>query len=101
MAKSKSQDLAGMTPDQIRERGRELLRLAQQREIEIKNRQLVKLGEIFQREIQGGWPSDWTTLAAELEGVVGSKVEPPNWCQAAGVQGGAAPLVEVKNDTQG
>lgn len=103
MAKNKNQNLSDMTPYQIRERGRELLRLAQQREVEIRNRQLVRLGEIFQREILAGWPSHWADLAAELESILGSKIEPPNWCKA-GVQGGATPLataeLEVNDDPE-
>lgn len=104
MGKNKNQNLKQMTPEQIRERGRELLRLAQQKETEIRQRHLLKIGEIFQREIQNGWASDWPTLAAELEEILGAKIEPPQWGIAAGVQGGgSAPLVTAKggeNDNQ-
>ena len=92
--KSKSQSLAQMTPEQIRERGRELLRLAHQKETEIRQRQLLQIGEIFQREIQGGWPATWEQLSVELESIIGCKIDPPQWGVAAGVQGGgSAPLV--------
>ncbi len=97
MGKSNSQNLGAMTPQQIRERGKELLRLAQQKEKEIQQRELVLLGEIFKREIQAGWPSDWGRLAAELESTLGAKIEPPRWGFVAGVQGGA-PLVEAKEE---
>jgi len=98
MGKNKSQSLTQMTPEQIRERGRELLRLAQQKETEIRQRQLLKIGEIFQREIQGGWATDWPTLAAELEEIIDGKIEPPAW----GVQGGgSAPLVTAKGGENG
>lgn len=92
-SKNKSTDLSKMTPTEIRERGRELLRLAQQKETEIKQRQLLAIGGIFQREIQSGWRSDWPTLSAELEKIQGTKIEPPLWGFVAGVQGGGqAPL---------
>ena len=91
MAKSKKNlTLTTMNPEQIRERGKELLRLAQEKEKEIKQRQLIALGEIFKREIQAGWPSAWERLADELESILESKIEPPHWCQA-GVQGGCPP----------
>lgn len=97
MGKSNSQNLGAMTPQQIRERGRELLRLAQKKETEIRQRQLIKLGEIFQREIQSGWATQWPNLSVELEAILGFKIEPPAWGFSAGVQGGAqAPLVEVR-----
>lgn len=94
-----SKKIEQMTPQQIRDRGRELLRLAQQREREVKQRQLVKLGEIFKREIDGGWVTPWPTLQKELEDLLGVSVEQPAWCFDAEGQGGAkAPLVEVLND---
>ena len=96
MAKNKT-SLGAMTPEQIRERGRELLRMAQQKETEIRQRQLLALGQVFQREIQGGWPSTWDQLAEELEAILGVLPAAPNWSFSAGVQGGgSAPLVEVK-----
>jgi len=92
-----SKKIEQMDPQQIRERGRELLRLAQQKEVEIRNRQLVKLGEIFQREIQGGWATPWPVLQKELEDLLCIPVGLPRWVLEAGVQGGAeAPLVEVQ-----
>lgn len=91
-----SKKIEQMDPQQIRERGRELLRLAQQKETEIRNRQLVKLGEIFQREIQGGWATPWAVLQVELQDLLGAPVVSPAWGFDAGVQGGGqAPLVEV------
>jgi len=94
-----SKKLGRMTPQQIRERGRELLRLAQQKEREVKQRQLARLGEIFQREIQGNWATPWADLQLELQGLLGAPVQPPAWGFEAGGQGGVqAPLVEVKND---
>lgn len=90
------QKIEKMTPQQIRERGRELLRLAQQKEAEIKNRKLLKIGEIFKREISNSWATPWPTLAGELQDLLGDPVAPPAWGFGAGVQGGAqAPLVEV------
>jgi len=84
--------LEQMTPQQIRERGRELLRLAKQKEEEVRNRQLIQIGEIFQREISNSWATPWPSLQAELEDLLGCQITPPSW----GVQGGAqAPLVEV------
>lgn len=92
-----SKKIEQMDPQRIRERGRELLRLAQQKEMEIKNRQLVEIGKIFQREIQGGWVTPWPDLQRELQDLLGVPVERPAWGINAGVQGGAqAPLVEVK-----
>lgn len=84
-----------MTPQQIRARGRELLRFAKQKEEEVRNRQLIKIGEIFQREISNSWATPWPTLQAEVETLLGCQITPP----ALGGQGGAqAPLVEVKNE---
>lgn len=85
-----------MTPEQIRDRGRELLRLAQQKEKEVKQRQLVRLGEIFQREILNSWATPWPTLQAEVETLLGCQIAFPAW----GGQGGNAPLVEVKNESK-
>ncbi|WP_281184690.1 hypothetical protein [Trichlorobacter lovleyi] len=91
-----SKKIEQMNPQQIRERGRELLRLAQQKETEIRNRQLVQIGQIFQREIQGGWVTPWRDLQKELQDLLGVPVTSPAWGFNAGVQGGAqAPLVEV------
>lgn len=80
-----NQKIENMSPEQIRERGRELIRLAQQKEIEIKNSQLVKIGEIFHREIQSGWPSSWAQLVQELEPILGP-VATPSWGQTLGGQ---------------
>lgn len=92
-----SKNLEKMTPQQIRDRGRELLRIAKQKEEEVRNRQLLKIGEIFQREIQSCWVTPWTQLADELEVIMGSKIEPPPWGLNAGGQGSAqAHLVEVQ-----
>lgn len=94
MAKN-NQRIRNMMPEQIRERGRELLRLAQTKEIEIKNRQLVKIGEIFQREILAGWPLLWADLAQELEPIIGRSIPSPLWGPAQGGQvGGEAPLMD-------
>ena len=94
-----SKKLDQMSPKEIRERGRELLRLAQQKEKEVQQRQLVKLGEIFRREIEGRWLTPWSTLQKELEDLLGVPVERPSWSFSVGGQGGAqAPLVEVQND---
>ena len=90
--------LGQMSPKEIRERGRELLRLAQQKEKEVQQQQLLRLGEIFQREILGGWATPWAELQRELEELLGVLVQQPPWCFEAGVQGDAlAPLVEVDN----
>ena len=74
-----------MTPEQIRDRGRELLRLAQQKEKEVKQRQLVRLGEIFQREISNSWATPWPSLQTELENLLGRQVAPPDWGTKGGV----------------
>jgi hypothetical protein len=93
-----SKKIEQMTPQQIRERGRELLRLAQKKEQEVKQRQLIRLGEIFQREIKGNWGTPWPDLQAELQDLLGVPVEQPAWVFDAGGQGDAeAPLVEVVN----
>ena len=83
-----------MTPEQIRERGRELLNLARQKEKEVQQLQLVRLGKIFKREIQTVWATPWPELQSEIEALLGCQVVLPNW----GARGGVAPLVEVKND---
>ncbi len=94
-----SKKLEQMTPQQIRERGRELLRLAKRKEEEVRNRQLVRIGEIFQREIQAGWITPWSELAVELEAIMGCNIEPPHWGLVTGGQRGVqAPLVEVSSE---
>lgn len=94
-----SKKIEQMTPQQIRERGRELLRLAKQKEEEVRNRQLVRIGEIFQREIRGGWITPWPELTTELEAILGCNIEPPQWGLVTGIQGGGqAPLVEVTGE---
>jgi hypothetical protein len=75
-----------MTPQQIRERGRELLRLAKQKEEEVRNRQLIRIGEIFQREILNSWATPWPSLQTELENLLGRQVAPPVWGTKGGVK---------------
>jgi len=82
-----------LTPEQLRERGRELLRLASEKEKIIENNRLRKIGEIFSREIKSGWSAAWPDLAAELEPFFGS-IPPPPWAFTQGVQGGEASLAE-------
>lgn len=72
-----------MTPDQIAAKGRELIRLAKKKEAELRQRELVQIGEIFKREILSGWSSSWETLRSELEQIVGQKVPEPHWHQKA------------------
>ncbi|MGE3548988.1 MAG: hypothetical protein AB7I29_03705 [Geobacter sp.] len=92
-----SKKLEQMTPQQIRERGRELLRLAKQKEEEVRKRQLIEIGEIFQREISNSWATPWQKLQFELQSILVCKIEPPRW----GGQGdGKAPLEDVSNDDQ-
>jgi len=70
-----------LTPDQIAARGRELIRLAKRKEAELRQRELLQIGEIFKREILSDWASAWETLQSELEQIVGQKVSTPNWIQ--------------------
>jgi hypothetical protein len=72
-----------MTPDQIAAKGRELIRLARKKEAELRQHQLLQIGEIFKREIHTDWPSTWESLAAELEQILGQKVPEPQWAQKA------------------
>jgi len=98
-----NQKIRDMTPGQIRERGRELLRLAQEKEKEMKNRQLIQIGEIFQREILAGWPTSWPDLVHELGPITGP-FPTPLWGPSLGGQGGGeAPLADSEgaiNDHQ-
>jgi len=70
-----------MTPDQIAAKGRELIRLAKRREAELRQHELLQIGQIFQREMFSGWPSTWDGLQSELEQIVGRKVPEPSWVQ--------------------
>lgn len=70
-----------MTPDQIAAQGRELIRLAKRKEAELRQHELLQIGEIFQREISNNWPSTWESLAAELEQILGKKIPKPHWVQ--------------------
>lgn len=72
-----------MAPDQIAARGRELIRLAKRREAELRQDELLQIGQIFKREISTDWPSTWETLSSELERIVGKKVSEPHWIQKA------------------
>lgn len=70
-----------MTPEEMKQRGRQLIQAARQKEKEVRNRQLARIGEIFQREIKGGWATPWPALQAELEGLLGGKISAPSWGQ--------------------
>lgn len=70
-----------MTPAEMRQRGRQLIQAARQKEREVQQRQLVALGEIFQMEIKAGWATPWPALQAELEGLLGGKISAPSWGQ--------------------
>lgn len=70
-----------MTPDQIAAKGRELIRLAKQKEAELRQHQLLQIGQVFKREMLSGWPSTWDGLQSELEQIVGQKVPEPHWAQ--------------------
>jgi len=70
-----------MTPDQIAAKGRELIRLARKKEAELRQQELLQIGQIFQREMFSGWPSTWDGLQSELEQIVGRKVPEPSWGQ--------------------
>jgi hypothetical protein len=72
-----------MTPDQIAARGRELIRLAKRKEAELRQHQLLQIGEVFIREINSDWSSTWESLADELEQIVGQKISKPHWIQKA------------------
>ena len=76
-----SKKIENMSPDQIAARGRELIRLAKQKETELRQRQLTQIGEIFKREILSGWTSSWEVLEAELESAIGIKISRPRWGQ--------------------
>lgn len=76
-----SKKIENMTPNQIAARGRELIRLARQKEAELRQRELLQIGQIFQREILSGWPSPWDELQQELELIIGQKVTEPPWNQ--------------------
>ena len=93
---SKNNGINQMTPNQIRERGKELLRLAIKKEADLKNQELIKIGHVFRREIKAGWTSPWPVLAQELDSILGFTPGAPNWClEALGVQGGVeAPLAD-------
>ena len=72
-----------MTPDQIAAKGRELIRLARRKEAELRQHQLLQIGQVLIREINSDWPSTWESLAAELEQIIGQKVPEPHWIQKA------------------
>jgi hypothetical protein len=86
----------GMTVEEMRRRGRELMRLATQKEAEIRNRQLIQIGEIFKREIEAGWPTSWEDLAEELESIFDAKIGQPAWSMKRVQGGGNAPLVSAE-----
>ncbi len=75
--------IKNMTPEQIAARGRELIRLAKRREAELRQHELLQIGQVLIREINSDWPSTWESLAAELEQIIGQKVPEPHWIQKA------------------
>lgn len=82
-----------MTPNEMRNRGRELIKLAAQKEQEIRNSQLLQIGKIFDREIRANWSTPWEQLEVELRAILGCTITPPAWGFTWGVQGGGdAPL---------
>lgn len=70
-----------MTPEQIAAQGRELIRLARRKEAELRQHQILQIGQVFQREMLSGWPSTWEKLQSELEQIFGQKVPDPRWIQ--------------------
>lgn len=74
-----SKKIETMTPDQIAAKGRELIRLAKRKEAELRQRQLVQIGEVFNREIHSGWSTPWKVLSSELELILGTHVPYPQW----------------------
>ena len=72
-----------LTPDQIAAKGRELIRLAKQKEAELRQRELQQIGKVIKREILSDWTSSWEKLQSELEHIVGQKVSEPHWIQKA------------------
>ncbi|MDY0301602.1 MAG: hypothetical protein RBQ99_08470 [Trichlorobacter sp.] len=72
-----------MSPDQIAARGRELIKLAKRKEAELRQQELLQIGQIFQREMLSAWPSTWDELQSELEQVIDRKVSKPHWIQKA------------------
>lgn len=72
-----------MTPEQIAAQGRELIRLARRKEAELRQHQILQIGQVFQREILSGWSSTWDGLQSELEQIIGRKVPKPHWIQKA------------------
>lgn len=70
-----------MTPEQIAAQGRELIRLARRKEAELRQHQILQIGQVFQREMLSGWPSTWEKLQSELEQILGQKVPDPRWIQ--------------------
>lgn len=73
--------IKNMTPEQIAARGRELIRLAKRREAELRQHELLQIGQVFQREMLSGWSSTWDGLQSELEQIIGRKVPKPHWIQ--------------------
>ena len=74
-----SRKIENMTPDQIAARGRELIKLARKKESELRQRELLQIGEIVKREISTDWASPWEVLQAELEQVLGQVIPKPYW----------------------
>ncbi len=81
-----------MPPDQIAAKGRELIKLAKKKETELRQRQLLQIGEIFRREIHSNWSTPRDVLLAELEPILGTPVVLPNWLQQHNI--------EAKEDTR-
>jgi len=77
--KTSAQKIKGKSPSEIAAEGRALLKIARQKETELRQRQLLQLGQILRREIDSCWSTPWAALCAELEGIIGAKVEPPPW----------------------
>lgn len=67
------------TPDELIADAKMLLKIARERAKENQQRQLLRIGIIFHREIINGWSTPPQLLSTELETILCVKVEFPVW----------------------
>jgi len=68
-----------MTPAELVEHGKQLIKLAREKEVELKRKTTLELGKVLARELSNNWATPWVQLSMELERITGEKVVLPEW----------------------
>ncbi|OGU05372.1 MAG: hypothetical protein A2X82_09070 [Geobacteraceae bacterium GWC2_55_20] len=71
--------ISEMSPAEIAEEGKRLIKLAREKEAELKNKTTLALGLILNREIDNSCATSKAELEAEIEQVTGKKADLSGW----------------------